>query len=85
MPWDAQPGGLLEDGRSLRAVRRFVRFSDPAVQHHDLDGPADAQHPAVVRAVRARGHRRTYPRQDCRQQGQGPMDGRCAAAGLRRR
>ncbi len=35
---------------------------------------------AVLRAVRARGDRRAHPRQDCRQQGQGRVDGRAAAA-----
>jgi Resolvase, N terminal domain len=41
----------------------FVSVTQP-VQHHDLDGPVDAQHAAVLRPVRARGHRRAHPRQD---------------------
>jgi site-specific DNA recombinase len=48
-------------------------------------GRLDAEHPAVLRPVRARGHRRTHPRQDRGQQAQGHVDGRRAAAGLRRR
>src|ERR1700731_4093510 len=31
----------------------LVRLGDPAVQHHDLDGAADAQRAAVLRPVRA--------------------------------
>ena len=63
---------------------RLVRLGDPAVQHHDLDGPADAQHAAVLRPVRARGHRRAHPRQDRRLEEEGHVDGRPAAARLRR-
>ena len=66
------------------AQRRVVRRGHPAVQHHHLDGPADAQRAAVVRAVRARGHRRAHPRQDRGLQAQGHVDGRRAAARLRR-
>ena len=30
---------------------RFVRLSHPAIQHHDFDGPADAQRASVLRPV----------------------------------
>ena len=39
-----------------------LRVGHPAVQHHDVDGPADAEHAAVVRPVRARAHRRAHSR-----------------------
>jgi site-specific DNA recombinase len=61
--------------------KRLLRVGHPAVQHHHLDGAADAERPAVLRAVRARGHRRAHPRQDRRQQAQGDVDGRGAALG----
>src|SRR6266576_2839022 len=32
---------LREDRRGLRCERRVVRVSDAAIQHDDLDGPAD--------------------------------------------
>jgi predicted site-specific integrase-resolvase len=48
-------------------------------------GRSDAQRPAVLRAIRTRGHRRAHPRQDRGCQAQGDMDGWRAAAGVRRR
>ena len=66
------------------AQRRLLRLGHPAVQHHDLDGAADAQRPALLRPVRARGHRRAHPRQDRGLQEEGHVDGRPAAARLRR-
>ena len=53
------------------AARRLLRLGDPALQHHHLDGPADAERAAVLRPVRARGHRRAHPRQDRRLQAKG--------------
>src|SRR5205085_7310779 len=50
--------------RDPRCERRVLCFGQAAVQHDDVDGASDPQHSAVVRAVRARGHRRAYPRQD---------------------
>ena len=55
--------------RALRPPRRQLRLRHPAVQHHHQHGPADAQRAAVLRPVRARGHRRAHPRQDRRLQG----------------
>ena len=75
---------LRQDGRTVRRARRFVCCSHPAIQHDDLDGPAYAQRPAVLRAIRARGNGRADPRQDRRLQAQGNVDGRSAATGLRR-
>ena len=46
-------------------------------------GPADAEHAALLRPVRARGHRRAHPRQDRGLQAQGHVDGRHGAARLR--
>ena len=63
-PAVALADGLLEARRGLRPRRRHLRLGHPVVQHHDLDGPAHAQHPAHLRPVRARGHRRAHPRQD---------------------
>ena len=86
-----RPADPLAGATSPRSSRcstrmpRLVRLGDPAVQHHHLDGPADAQHAAVLRPVRARGHRRADPRQDRRLEAEGDVDGRPAAARLRRR
>ena len=76
-------GRLRQDRRDLRCQGRVVRLGHPAIQHHDLDGTADAQRAAVVRPVRARGHRRAHPRQDRRLEEEGDVDGRRAAARLR--
>ena len=57
-----------------------VRRGHSAVQHHHLDGPADAQRAALVRPVRARGHRRAHSGQDSGLQEEGYVDGRRAAA-----
>ena len=45
----------------------------------------DAERPSVLCPVRARGHRRAYPRQDCGCQAQGNVDGWSAIHRLRRR
>ena len=42
---------LRADGRGVRPTRRVVRVGDAAVQHHHLDGAADAQRTAVLRPV----------------------------------
>jgi hypothetical protein len=56
--------------------RRHLRERHPVVQHDHVDGPADAQHPALLRPVRARGHRRAHPGQDRGLASQGHVDGR---------
>ena len=56
-------------------------YRHPVVQHHHLHGPADAQHPALLRPVRARGHGRAHPRQDRRLPPEGHVDGRHRALG----
>jgi hypothetical protein len=61
-----------------------TRGGDPAVQHHHLDGAADAQRAALLRSVRAQSHRGTHPRQGRRLQAQGHLDGRDPPDGLRR-
>ena len=79
LAWPTSPRSssvLDEQGVSLRV-------DHPGVQHHHQHGPADAQHAAVVRPVRARGHRRAHPRQDRRLEAQGHVDGRPGAARLR--
>lgn len=52
----AQPiaHGLRQDRGGLRALQRLVRLGHAALQHDELDGPADPEHSAVVRPVRAR-------------------------------
>ena len=62
-----------------------LRLGHPGLQHHHLHGPADAERAAVLRPVRARGHRRAHPRQDRRLQEEGHVDGRLRAARLRGR
>ena len=61
----AQPlaDGFCQARRGVRSQQRHLRQRHAVVQHDDLDGTADAQHPALLRAVRARGHRRAHPRQ----------------------
>ena len=66
------------------ANARLVRLGHPGVQHDHQHGPADAQRAAVLRPVRARGHRRAHPRQDRRLEEEGHVDGRPARARLRR-
>ena len=63
-------------------ARRVVRLGHPAVQHHDLDGQADAQRASVLCPVRAGGHGRAHPRQDRRLEEEGHVDGRRGAARL---
>ena len=75
---------LRKNCRSIRKEQSLVREHNPAIQHDDVDGPADAQHPALLRPVRARGDRRAHPRQVRRLAPQGHVDGRHAAARLRR-
>ena len=82
----AQPraDGLLQAGRGVRPAQRHLRRRHAVVQHHDVDGTADAQHPALLRPVRARGHRRAHPRQVRGLAQEGHVDGRLRAARLRR-
>ena len=53
-------GGFLEGKVVPMETVNALAYS--AVQHDDLDGPLDAEHPAFLRPVRTRGHRRTHPR-----------------------
>ena len=78
-------GRLRQAGRGVRPPRGHLRLGDAVVQHDHVDGPADAEHPALVRPVRARGHRRAHPRQGRRQPQEGHVDGRGAALRLPRR
>ena len=82
----AQPraDGLRQAGRGVRPQQRHLRQRHPVVQHHHLHGPADAQHPALLRPVRARGDRRAHPRQVRGLPQEGHVDGRLRAARLRR-
>src|SRR5712672_2424154 len=57
-------GGLRQASRTLRYPRRVIRLGHPAVQHHDLDGAANAQCAPVLCPVRAGGHLGAHPRQD---------------------
>src|SRR5271169_3125343 len=42
-PSDEVTGRLRQAGRALRCPRRVLCLGDAAVQHHDLDGPADTE------------------------------------------
>ena len=79
--------------RSLVDFARLVEVFDrnaspssrhPVLQHHHQHGAADAQCAALLRAVRARGHRRAHPRQDRGLAQARHVDGRLRAARLRR-
>ena len=79
---------LLDFARMMETFEKHhVSFVSrhPAVQHDHLDGPADAERPAVVRPVRAGDHLGADAGQDRRHPPQGQVVGRDAAAGLRRR
>ena len=67
----ADPQRWPTSPRSSRCSTRAasLRLGHAGVQHHHQHGPADAQRAAVLRPVRARGHRRAHPRQDRRLQG----------------
>ena len=69
---------LRQDRRGVRRAAASLRLRHPGLQHHHQHGPADAQRAAVLRPVRARGHRRAHPRQDRRLEEEGPVDGRPA-------
>ena len=63
---------------------RLLRLDNPAIQHHDQHGTTDPERAAVLCPIRAGSDRRTNPRQDRRFQEEGHVDGRSAAARLRR-
>ena len=81
--------------RSLADFARLVEIfdvqsvsfvsGDAAVQHDELDGAADPQCAVVLCPIRARGHRRTDPRQDRRVKTEGHVDGRQPATRLPRK
>ena len=72
-----------EAGRGVRPERRDLRLGHAVLQHHHLHGAADAEHPAQLRPVRARGDGRAHPRQGPRQPDEGHVDGRMPAVRLR--
>jgi site-specific DNA recombinase len=78
-------GRLRQAGRGVRPQRRDLRLGDAVVQHDHVDGAADAEHPALLRPVRARGDGRAHPRQGRRQPEEGHVDGRRPALRLPRR
>jgi site-specific DNA recombinase len=76
--------------RSLADFAKLVELFDahgvsclghPAVQHHDLNGSADAQCAVVLCSVRARGHIRADQRQDRSLQAQGTLGRRSLPLG----
>src|SRR5262245_4799889 len=75
--WCARSSALICDPRGV------VRFGDPAVQHDHLDGPTHPERVALVRAVRAGGHRRAHSGQGGGLQAQGAVGRRNGAAGIR--
>ena len=54
---------FCQDRRDPQRQGRVLCFGDAAVQHDDLDGALDPQRAVVLRAARARGHRRAHSRQ----------------------
>ena len=66
--WRAHLGGgppaHRQDRRDLRRTARIVRVRHASVQYDDQHGSPHAQRAALLRPVRARGHRRANPRQD---------------------
>src|ERR1035437_6063364 len=66
----------------VRGAWSLLRRCHPAVQHDDFDGTFDAQRPAVLRPVRARGDGGTDPRQNCGLQTQRDVDGRSRSTGV---
>ena len=79
------PAGLRQDHGDVRPAPGVARLGHAAVQHDHVHGPADAEHPAVLRPVRAGDHLRADPRQDRRRPAQGQVDRRAAGARLRPR
>ena len=79
---DALARRLRQAGRSLRRASGVLRFGHPVVQHDDQYGTIDPKRALVLRPVRARGHRRAYPRQDRRLEEEGHLDGRRGSARL---
>ena len=77
--------GFRQAGRGVRPERRHLRQRHPVLQHHHQHGAADAERPAVLRPVRARGDRRAHPRQGRGLAQARHVDGRLRAAGLRGR
>ena len=55
------PDECLETGRGLRPQRGHVCLGHSIHQHHDVHGPADAEHPFLLRPVRARSNGRADP------------------------
>jgi len=53
--------GFLQAGRDFRSQQCYLRIRHAIVQHHHVDGAADAKHSFELRPVRARGHRGTDP------------------------
>ena len=79
------PDGLRADHRSVRPEWRELRLGHAAVQHDDVHRPPDAEHPLVLRPVRARDHLRTHARQDVGRAAQRQVDRRPSGPGLRHR
>ena len=75
--------GLLQAGRGVRPQQRDLRLGHAVLQHDHIHGAADAEHPAVLRPVRARGDRRTDPRQGGSLAQARHLDGRLCAPRLR--
>ncbi len=61
---------------------RLICLGHPAVQYHDLNGPADSQCAPVLCPVRTGSHLRTHPGQDCRLKAEGSLGRRSPAPGL---
>ena len=72
---------LRQAGGSARGGQLLLRLRHAGLQHVLVHRPPDAQRAALLRPVRARGHRRADPGQDRRLEEQGAPDGRSAPLG----
>ena len=81
-PAVALADGFFKTGRCVRRQQRHLRLGDPVLQHHHLHGQADAEHPFVLRPVRARGDRRAHQGQVRGLAQEGHVDGRLCPARL---
>ena len=76
---------LRQPHGEVRQARRRVRRRHAAVRHLDAGRAPDAEPADLLRPVRTRDHRRTHARQGPRRAPARTVDGRPAAARLRRR
>src|ERR1017187_8826762 len=76
--------GLHAHPEPVRETPGQLRGRHPTVQHEHVAGAADAQHPALVRAVREGADRRADTGQDVGGAAEGKVGGRHSGAWVRR-